>query len=98
MRTATRAKWLTCQVTSYPHRRGWTDVAKATVGGGCRSTAGEVQGPQVAQQVQGGGDQGGSVGTTTGSDNGDASEAGLIAWLGSLSATQSTGLGNQSAC
>jgi hypothetical protein len=45
-----------------------TGVAESTVGDDCGSTTGEVHGLQVAQQVQGGGNQGGSVGA--GSDNG----------------------------
>jgi hypothetical protein len=83
-----------------------TGVAESTVGGGCGSTAREVHGMHVARRVQGGGDQGGSVGATkglagatTGSDNGDAGEAGSMA--GSLAAsrwTQTTGLGNGATC
>jgi hypothetical protein len=59
---------------------------------------------QVAQQVLDGGDQGGSVGATTGSvgviagsDNGEANWAGSMSGLGSLAATrwtQNKGLGN----
>jgi hypothetical protein len=70
-----------------------TGVAKSTVEGDCSLIAGEVHGLQVAQQVHGGGDQGDSVGATTGlagattdSDNSDAGEAGSMA--GSLAATQ----------
>jgi hypothetical protein len=54
-----------------------------SVGGGCGSTAGEVHGLQVAQQVQEVGEQGGSLGAatggagaTTGSDSGDTVGAG----------------------
>jgi hypothetical protein len=74
----------------------------------CGSTAGKVHGLQLAQQVQGGGDQGGAVGAAAGSaeammgsDNGDVDEAGSMAWSGSLAVrrwTQSTGLGNRLAC
>jgi hypothetical protein len=87
-------------------------VTQSTVGGGCGSTAGEVHGLQVAQQVQGGGDQGGSVGATTGgagattgSDNGDAGGARSMFGLGSLAASCNTmnaehslTVGNGSAC
>jgi hypothetical protein len=85
-----------------------TGVAKPTIGDGCGSADGEVYGLQVAQQVQGGGDQGGAVGAVTSSsgaitasDNGDANEAGSMAWSGSLAITrwtQSTGLCNGLAC
>jgi hypothetical protein len=61
-------------------------VSKSTWGGGCGATTGEEHGMHVAQQVQGGGDQGGAVGAAagsagsmTGSDNGDADEAGSMA-------------------
>jgi hypothetical protein len=85
-----------------------TGVSKPTLGGVCGSTAGEVHGLQVGQQVKGGGDQGGAVRVPAGlgevmtdSDNGDADEAGSRAWSGSLAVTrwtQSTGLGNGLAC
>jgi hypothetical protein len=65
-------------------------VTESAVRGGCESIAWEVHGLQV---VQGGGDQGGSVGSTTClvgattfSDNGDAGGVGSMA--GSLYATQ----------
>lgn len=48
-----------------------TGVAQSTVGGGHGCTAGEVRGLLVAQQALGGVDQGGSVGATIGTDNGD---------------------------
>jgi hypothetical protein len=67
-----------------------------------------VHGLHVAQQVQGGDDQHGAVGASagsagamTGADNGDADEAGSMAWSGSLCVTrwtQSTALGNGLAC
>jgi hypothetical protein len=85
-----------------------TEGCKPTLAGVCGSTSGEVHGLQVAQEVQGGGDQGGAVGAAAGSaeemtgfDNGDADEAGSMAWSGSLAVTrwmQSTGLGNGLAC
>jgi hypothetical protein len=81
-----------------------TGVSKPTLGGVCGSTAGEVHELQVAQQVQGGGDQGGAVGAPTASaeaitglENGDADEAGSMAcsgWLAVTRWTQSTRLGN----
>jgi hypothetical protein len=62
----------------------------------------------LAQQVQGGGDQGGAVEAPAGSaeaivgsENGDAEEAGSMACSGSLAVTQwtqSTGLCNGLAC
>ena len=63
---------------------------------------------QVAQQVQGGGDQDGAVGAAAGSaevrtssDNCDADEAGSMAWSGLLAVTrwtQTTSLDNGLAC
>jgi hypothetical protein len=44
-----------------------TEASKPTVEVVCGSTAGEVHGLQVAQQVQGGGDQNGVVGAVAGS-------------------------------
>jgi hypothetical protein len=64
---ASRAKWLTCQVTSLSgSSRMDNGVAGLTVEGGGGSTAGEIHRPQVAQQVLDGGNQGGSVEATTG--------------------------------
>jgi hypothetical protein len=68
---------------------------ESTVACGYGSATREVQGLQVAQQVQGGDDQGGPVGVTTGLagattgvDNSDAGEAGSMAGSWSLAATR----------
>jgi hypothetical protein len=62
----------------------------STVGCGCGSTAGEIHGMQVTQQLGGSGNA--SVGATTGSDNGEAGGAGSVKGLSSLAAkrTQNT--------
>jgi hypothetical protein len=99
MRRASRVKWLTYQVTSLSgSSRIETSVAESSRGGSCGSKAGELHGLQVAQQVQCGGDQGGSVGVTTGlaggttgSDNGDTGEAASMAGSGSLAAAAERG-------
>jgi hypothetical protein len=66
--TSQVVEWLTCQVISLSKSSGMdTGVAKPTRGGGCGSTSGEVRGLHVAQHIQGGGDQGGVVGTAAGS-------------------------------
>jgi hypothetical protein len=71
-----------------------TGLFKSAWGGRGGATTGEVHGPRVAQQVQGGSDQGGTMGAVAGSagamtasDNGDDDEAGSMAWSGSLAIT-----------
>ncbi len=101
MRRASRVKWLTYQVSYLSGSwRMENSVTQSTVGGGCGSTAGEVHGLLAVHQVQGGGDQGGSMGATTGSDNGEAGGAEPMSVSGSLAMprwTQSAGSGNGSA-
>jgi hypothetical protein len=63
-----------------------TGVAGSIVGGGVGSTSGEIHGMQVAQHLNGSGDD--SVEVSTGSDSGEAGGAGSMSFLRSRGATR----------